>query len=133
MVLSQAFEKALEDEIEARVQERITKVLEIISKNYNIRYDRLLKDLSQISGSSSSESGSGCCCGLTRTGKRCMKPGRYDGYCKTHVSQKPDVRKRVQATEEPKKVTHTHTIPPLFQPGCPACEESRKLGGVFVT
>lgn len=118
MVLSLAFEQALEAEIEMRVNERITKVLEVISKNYNIKYARLLNDLASIEKTSD-----GVCCGLTKGGKRCMRPGKYDGYCKNHLSQKPDVR--VTKVSSPQKVSHTHTLPPLFMKGCPACESNK--------
>jgi hypothetical protein len=118
MVLSPAFEQALETEIEARVNERITKVLEVISKNYNIKYARLLSDLAIIE-----KNPDGMCCGITRAGKRCQRPGKHEGYCKNHRSQKPDVR--VTKVNSPQKVAHTHTLPPLFMKGCPACESNK--------
>jgi hypothetical protein len=119
MVLSPAFEQALEAEIEARVNERITKVLEVISKNYKITYARLLSDLASIEKTS----GDGMCCGITHAGKRCQRPGKYDGYCKNHKTQKPDVR--VTKAPSPQRVAHTHTLPPLFKKGCPACESNK--------
>jgi hypothetical protein len=118
MVLSQAFEQALEAEIEARVNERITKVLEIISKNYKITYARLLSDLASVEKTSD-----GMCCGVTKSGKRCQRPGKHEGYCKNHRSQKPEVR--VTKVNSPERVTHTHTLPPLFMKGCPACESNK--------
>ncbi len=120
MVLSPAFEQALEAEIELRVNERVTKLLEIISKNYNIRYARLLSDFASLEKNSSSES---CCCGVTKAGKRCQRAGKYDGYCKNHMSQKPEIR--TTRVNSPQKVTHTHTLPPLFMKGCPACESNK--------
>lgn len=119
MVLSPAFEQALEAEIEARVNERITKVLEVISKNYKITYSRLLNDLAIIEKTS----GDGMCCGITKNGKRCNRPGKHEGYCKSHKSQKPDVR--VTKVNSPQRVSHTHTLPPLFMKGCPACESNK--------
>ena len=123
MVLSLAFEKALEDEIEMRVNERVTKVLELISKNYKIKYARLLSDVALMETSSS------CCCGITKAGKRCQRAGKYDGYCKNHVSQKPEVRvvtrSSTSSKNSPPKVVHTHTLPPLFMKGCPACENAK--------
>lgn len=123
MVLSPAFEKALEDEIEARVNERITKVLEIISKNYKIKYSRLLNDLAIVEGGGSST----YCHGITKSGQRCQRPGKYNGYCKNHASQKPEVRNTGGGgrTKSPPAVhQHTHTLPPLFMKGCPACENN---------
>jgi len=123
MVLSAAFEQALEQEIESRVNERITKVLAIISKNYKITYARLLNDLAMVESSSSSSSV--CCCGVTKSGKRCQRPGKYDGYCKNHMSQKPDVRVTRSSSSPTPKVAHTHTLPPLYLRGCPACESNK--------
>lgn len=127
MVLSAAIEQAIEDEIEARVNERVTQVLELISKNYKIKYARLLSDVALMDSSSS------CCCGVTKAGKRCQRTGKYDGYCKNHMSQKPQVRvvKSSKSTSPP-KVTHTHTLPPLFMKGCPACEGAKsKSSAIF--
>lgn len=123
MVFSPAFEKALEDEIEARVNDRITKVLELISKTYKIKYSRLLSDVALMNESSSTSS---CCCGVTKAGKRCQRTGKYDGYCKNHMTQKPDVRvvTRSASSKSPPKVSHTHSLPPLFMKGCPACEST---------
>lgn len=120
MVLSPAFEQALEQEIETRVNERITKILETISKNYRIKYERLLGDLALVENGSTS-----MCCGVTKSGKRCQRAGTNNGYCKNHVSQRPEVRvtRSSAAAGSPKK-THTHSLPPLFMKGCPACESN---------
>lgn len=117
MVLSPAFEQALETEIETRVNERITKVLEVIAKTYNIKYARLLNDLAIIDVKNTT-----MCCGMTKSGKRCQRPAKCDGYCKNHVSQKPDIR--VTRSVSSSVVSHTHTLPPLFMKGCPACESN---------
>lgn len=120
MVLSTVIEKALEEEINREVNERVTKVLEMISKTYNIKYARLLKDYASMETSQST------CCGMTKAGKRCQRSAKIDGYCKAHVSQKPDVRvTRSASVSSPPKIVHTHTIPPLFMSGCPACENIR--------
>lgn len=127
MVLSPAFEKALEDEIESRVNERITKILEVISKNYKIKYARLLGDLALV------DSATTTCCGVTKSGKRCQRQAKYNGYCKNHVTQKPEVRVTRSSAQSPPKVTHTHTLPPLFVKGCPACESNSCQRKIFDT
>ncbi len=119
MVLPKSIEDALEQEIEVRVNEKITKLLEIISKNYNIKYSRLLGDLSSLTTASN------MCCGITKSGKRCQRSAKLNGYCMMHKNQKPDVR---ITRSSPPKVTHTHTIPPLFMKGCPGCEANRTGG-----
>jgi hypothetical protein len=131
MVLSPAFEKALEDEIESRVNERVTKILELISRNYKIKYSRLLSDVALMP----TETPSSCCCGVTKSGKRCQRSGKYDGYCKNHMTQKPDIRmvtRSASSKSSPPKVVHTHTLPPLFMKGCPACETAKvKSSAIF--
>lgn len=120
MVLSQNIQSIIEEEINREVNERITRVLEMISKTYNIKYARLLKDYASM------ETVQSTCCGMTKAGKRCQRSAKLDGYCKAHHSQKPDVRiTRSTTATSPPKVVHTHTIPPLFMNGCPACEMTR--------
>lgn len=123
MVLPPSLQSAIEEEINREVNERITKVLEMISKTYNIKYARLLKDYANME--TSTETASTTCCGLTKAGKRCQRSGKFDGFCKAHLSQKPDVRVTRSSAMSPPKVTHTHTLPPLFMKGCPACEKSK--------
>ena len=121
MVLPKSIEDAIELEIETRMNEKITKLLEIISKNYNIRYARLLSDLASLESQPSN-----ICCGITKTGKRCQRSAKEDGFCKMHSKQKPDVRNVARSVSSPPKVVHTHSLPPLFLKGCPACEASRQ-------
>jgi hypothetical protein len=123
-MISKLIEEAIEAEIELRVQERLTQVLEKISQMYDIRLDRLMKDIQTVQGSQSST-----CCGLTKSKKRCSRPGKHDGYCKIHVSQKPDVRKIATPVQVSQ---HTHTFPPMFLKGCPACESSTNLRKQFL-
>jgi hypothetical protein len=123
MVLSKVIEDAIEEEVNTRVNARITQVLEIISRNYNIRYQRLLNDLASCSAVAQSST---TCCGTVKNGKRCQKPGKHDGYCKMHLKQKPDVREVAQPNTKQEVLSHTHPLPPLFLAGCPACEASKK-------
>lgn len=124
MVLPQSVQSAIEEEINREVNERITKVLEMISKTYNIKYARLLKDYSNMEATNETTSHT-TCCGLTKAGKRCQRSAKVDGFCKAHISQKPDVRVTRSSAMSPPKVTHTHSLPPLFMKGCPACEKSK--------
>lgn len=125
MVLPKNIEDAIEQEIENRANEKITKLLEIISRNYNIKYSRLLSDLASMNNGTQS---SNMCCGITKTGKRCQRTAKENGYCLTHKNQKPDVR---VTRSSPPKVSHTHTIPPLFLKGCPACESSKQTSSAI--
>jgi hypothetical protein len=127
MVMSRAIENAIEDEISTRVHERMTQFLDIISKNYSIRYQRLLNDLASMDTTSTATSSSSSCCGVIKSGKRCQKSGKYEGYCKLHMDQKPDIRVTAPLPEVMSSSrNHTHSLPPLFMAGCPACEASKR-------
>jgi len=113
--------KILEDEIEKKVNERLSLILEKLSRTYDISLRQLLRDVSSMN-----ESTSTICKGLTAKGKRCSRIAKCDGYCHFHQKQKP-----IQRVERPPSVVsmttlaHTHTLPPLFLAGCPACERGR--------
>jgi len=113
--------RLIEEEVEKRVNERVNKMLERISQTYDISMRQLLRDLSTVVH----QSGPVTCLGLTAKNTRCSRPGHHEGYCKIHKNQKPVTR-----VEPPAQVTvvqtvaHTHTLPPLFMRGCPACERS---------
>jgi hypothetical protein len=84
---------------------------------------RLMKDASQMP-----ETGARItqCLGLTAKGKRCPRSGGACGYCKSHQKQAPVVRTfDVRPTAAPAVIAHTHSLPPLFLTGCPACEQHK--------
>lgn len=122
--------KLLEDEIEKRVNERLNVVLEKISRTYDISMRQLMRDLDTMSDTPST-----CCKGLTGKGKRCSRGAKVDGYCHMHIKQKPVQRvartpSSVATTSTSTACTHTHTLPPLFMAGCPACEKSRSTSNL---
>jgi hypothetical protein len=116
--------RLIEEEVEKRVNERVNKMLERISQTYDISMRQLLRDLSSIDPVIQ-QRGPVTCLGLTAKNTRCSRSAHHDGYCKIHKNQKPVTR-----VEPPPQVTvvqtvaHTHTLPPLFMRGCPACERS---------
>lgn len=111
----------IEEEVEKRVNERLKAVLEKISKTYDISLRQLVRDLDAVA-----EIPSTCCKGLTKKGKRCCWSAKTDGYCNRHLDQKPVLRiKRTPSVTTTVATAHTHTLPPLFLAGCPACEKSR--------
>ena len=119
--------KLLEDEIDKRVNERLSLVLEKISRTYDISMRQLMRDLDAIPDAAST-----CCKGLTGKGKRCSRSAKSDGYCHMHIKQKP-VQRVTRAPAPPAlsvAVQHTHTLPPLFMAGCPACERSRSTNNL---
>lgn len=128
--------RLIEEEVERRVAERVAEevnrqlttrmnsILEKISQTYDISMRQLLRDLAAIEPS---PPGRTCCLGVTAKKTRCTRPGNNDGYCKIHLKQKPVTRVPVtviSVAEQPAAVQHTHTLPPLFLQGCPACERS---------
>jgi hypothetical protein len=118
--------KILEDEVEKRVNERMSQMLEKISRTYDISMRQLLRDVSVIDQTQSST-----CRGVTAKGKQCRHAAKENGYCHQHVKQKP-VQRVVTTQAAPiipptvATVAHTHTLPPLFLAGCPACARTRQ-------
>jgi hypothetical protein len=105
-------------EAERMMKEQIGKILEDISKECDIRMSRLMTIVSR----NSSPDKSNMCCGITKAGTRCTRASK-DGFCKTHESQRAKVVPRhMKVVTE--KIKHTHTLPPLFLAGCPACENA---------
>lgn len=111
--------------IEEEVEKRVNKVLEKISQTYDISLRQLLRDLATLDDVRQTT-----CLGITAKKCRCSRPGHYDGYCKIHRDQKPARAVTAAAPPPPPvttttpTVTHTHTLPPLFMTGCPACERT---------
>jgi hypothetical protein len=110
----------IENEVHRRVSERLSNVVQHVSKTYRLPYEKLMKDVACL------EVKSDQCLGLIGKGTRCTRHARTDGYCKTHLDQKPVIAMRPQ-TEDVPSVQHTHTLPPMFLSGCPACEKVRTV------
>ena len=104
----------INEEVNTRVNDQLTTILQHISKSYNINIDRLLKDVSEVKADTTR------CLGLKHDGSRCTRFARKQGYCNIHFSQRPE-----HPVSPVKEVTHTHTLPPMFLAGCPACEKTR--------
>ena len=112
--------KIIEDEIDKRVNERLGLVLEKISRTYDISLRQLMRDVSSMNDVPCT-----ICKGLTAKGKRCSRTSTDGGYCHLHQRQKP-VQRAVTTMQQRVHVptAHTHTLPPLFMAGCPACERT---------
>jgi hypothetical protein len=116
--MEQTVMQAIDTEVDRRVSGRIEVILKHISKTYRISYERLMKETATL------EVSTGQCLGLIGTGKRCTRHARFDGYCKSHLDQKPVVRMREEpGLDSSGSITHTHSLPPMFLAGCPACEK----------
>ena len=115
--------RLIEEEVERRVNERLTAALEKISQTYDISLRQLLRDTS----STTENTWNGKIChGIIKSGQKC-KRGVKDGsgYCVCHKDQRPIPRVVVPPSRTPSQaslVQHTHTLPPMFLAGCPACD-----------
>jgi hypothetical protein len=108
----------LENEVNRRVSDRLSNVVHHISRTYRLSYERIMKEVAGLEGTQTDQ-----CLGLVGKGTRCTRHARVDGYCKMHQDQKPRVLMKQVAEPEPSaSLQHTHTLPPLFLAGCPACE-----------
>ena len=130
-MLLQALTKIFEDEVEKKVNEKLNKYIEHVSKTYDISMKLLLRDLQNIDdlttiNSKGSKPGGkpGQCLGINSNSKRCKFQGKIDGYCSRHVDQKPRHSVPVKTTEP--VIEHNHTIPPMFSKDCPACNHKNK-------
>ena len=117
-------QELIETEIENRVNERITRFADKVSKNYRIPLAILLRDFGALEPTSTPSTAqrnrSGDCLGVCANGNRCAFRAVNDGYCKKHQGQK----KAAEPTKVDKPI-HNHTIPPLFCADCPACKRNR--------
>jgi hypothetical protein len=105
MVLPKSIEDAIEAEIESRVQERLEGILKMVSQNYNIKFDRLLKDLA----SSNPTTNTSTCCGVLKNGGKCKSKANCGNYCKRHKDQKV-IPKKIP-------VSNPESAPPPFLMG----------------
>jgi hypothetical protein len=115
--------EVIENEVNRRVSDRLSNVVQHISRTYRLSYERIMKEVAGLEGTRTDQ-----CLGLVGKGTRCTRHARIDGYCKTHQDQKPMVLMRaIESPVSPEELStvtrHTHSLPPLFLAGCPACEK----------
>ena len=109
----------LENEVNRRVSERLSNVITHVAKTYRLPFEKLMKDVALL------EVKTDQCLGIVGKGTRCTRHAKLDGYCRMHQDQKP----RVVMCREPVEAgpQHTHTLPPLFMAGCPACDKVKSV------
>jgi hypothetical protein len=113
--------KLIEDEVERRLQEKLTKVLEHISKTYDVSMKQLLKDTSTLKVTDNT------CMGLTSKKQRCRLKQHEHGFCRIHQNQRP-IQRPMQHTSSVSdmssvKSQHNHPGSILWQDGCPGCRK----------
>ena len=110
----------IETEVNRRVSERLSYVVQHVARTYRLPFEAIMRDVAVL------EVKSDQCLGLVGKGTRCTRHARLDGYCKTHQEQKPRIVMR-PVESEPCGPAHTHSLPPMFLAGCPACEKVRSV------
>jgi len=137
MTILEQITALVESEVERKLNERMNKYVEYISKTYDISYRLLLKDLRNIteleipstSGRGAAGTTPGQCMGFTKRGDRCKSSGKHKGYCYHHKCTSPTSIAAVPSTTDADDddggvktiVQHNHSLPPLYSPDCPAC------------
>jgi hypothetical protein len=112
--------KLIEQEVERRLEERITKVLEHISKTYDVSMKQLLRDTSTLKVDDKT------CLGLTSKKTRCKLKQHQNGYCKHHQDQRPRQIQQSQSVSDMTtsvKSQHNHPSSILWKDGCPGCKK----------
>lgn len=118
-------EELIEQEVNNRLQTKLTKYLEYVSKTYDISFSLLLKDMNKIDEVKvSEESKNDQCMGVGSLGKRCKLKGRFGGYCRWHKKEERVKPPPISHVCQP-IVTHNHGIPPLYKQDCPACQNNK--------
>lgn len=114
--MSEQLVQLFEAEVERRVNERITAFAKQVSESYRIPISLLLRDAGNPSLPGATPQ-MNTCLGVKKNGHRCKFKATDGGYCRHHQEQK----KKLHPIEVKNVVEHNHSVPPLYQDGCPAC------------
>ena len=113
----QNISKTIEEEVERRVNERVTALLQYMADHYDIPVKTLVRVMNS-NGVKSTQ-----CMAMTKNGsKRCKNSSKHNGFC--HIHQHMYVQKKHKS---PEIIRHNHTLPPLWVKGCPACDKGKPL------
>lgn len=118
--INECIYELVESEMGVQENEKITVVLDHISKNHGIPLDLLLRDIPTLSNNT-------MCRGVKKNkdglNTRCTFKAVNDGYCKYHTNQGEKIKKRFL----PNQNLHTHGPEKMFVKDCPACIASKGL------
>tara|TARA_R110002073_G_scaffold123085_3_gene266412 strand:- start:8018 stop:8467 length:450 start_codon:yes stop_codon:yes gene_type:complete len=119
--MSEELLKLFEVEVEKRVNEKITTFAKQVAESYKLPISLLLRDAASITPISEPDRKSETSClGVKNNGQRCKFKAREGGYCNHHQTQRKKLTPiKVMSSSA---LCHTHSVPPLYQEGCPACE-----------
>lgn len=116
MALLGQIETLIEEEVQRRVDETLTPLLDYISRTYDISMKQLMDDARTASPGKTQT-----CMGLSKKNQvRCKNRAKANGFCHMHQHQVP--KKQKVCTEK-----HTHTLPPFYLKGCPVCDRGSVL------
>ncbi len=125
--MSEQLVELFDAEVEKRVNEKITAFAKQIAESYKLPISLLLRDASVITPDIEPEKRSGetSCLGVKANGQRCKHKAKVGGYCGKHQDQKKKLSpiKVLSSTS----LCHNHSVPPLYQEGCPACAARPKM------
>ena len=79
--MEQQILQLIEEEVNRRVGLKISKILQVVSKTYELPIDQLVKDTAGIECT--------FCKGILTSKNRCLKKPKENGYCGFHQSQVP--------------------------------------------
>lgn len=116
-------QEVFEEEVNLRVERRLTGYVEYISKTYNISLELLLKDLKNMKHQ---EVIVPQCIALNGKGKRCKFNAKSDGYCGHHSKKCQPCRPQIE------EVKHNHSMPPFTSDNCPACKQFKRENLSFI-
>lgn len=112
MRVSDNLNRVFNDEVERACHERMLIYAQSISTIHNIPLKLLLRDLPNPGG---------YCLGIKKGGQPCTRKASHDGFCLSHTTSS---KLHEPVSVNMSAVRHNHAFPPLFKPGCPACESS---------
>lgn len=111
MRLSENLVKAYDEDLERMCHERTLKFIQNVSTSYGIPLKLLMRDMPNPKG---------YCMGIKKGGEPCTRKASHDGFCLSHSS----ATKLHEPVNISTTIRHNHTFPPMYKPGCPACEAS---------
>ena len=92
--MEQQILELIEEEVTRRVNLRLVKALEHVSKTYDIPVEQLMRDSAKVECT--------FCKGILGNKKRCMKQPKENGYCGFHQKQvPPPVQKPIERVKAP--------------------------------
>lgn len=120
MSLTSEIERLIEEEVNRRVNAKVTAIISYIASRWDISILQVSKDVARF-GEVKVEQ----CLGRGKAKNRCKNRAKENGFCHLHQSLAPKAASDTSVNE----LKHTHTLPPLYLAGCPACDRIKNYTG----